>query len=302
MRLFSRWHLEPSRLDQGRESRAVSDFQQFKRLSVRPLGHVRQAIRKGVYCGQTAGLAPGKQQCNVAILPLDCAMDFFTYCFRNPRPCPLVHVSDAGDPIMRPLGHDIDIRTDIPQFNIYRDGRLIETVSDISDHWRDDLVSFALGCSFSFEDALLSRGFRLRHIERGRTVPMYRTNVQTRRAGAFWGPTVVSMRPFSPDDIDDVCEITGRYPYAHGEPIHIGNPERIGIENLEKPDWGDLPDVQDGELPAFWACGVTPQVALRNARPSLCITHAPGRMLICDLPNTGPDDNGSPVRDSSHGS
>ena len=273
----------------------MSEFQQFKRLTERPLRDIRLSIRSGDYRGQTAGLAPGKQQCNVAILPRAYAQDFFTFCFRNPKPCPLIHVSDAGDPIMHSLGHDIDIRTDVPQFNIFRDGKLTETVGDISPYWRDDLVTFALGCSFSFENALLSHGHRLRHVELGRTVSMYRTNVQTRKAGVFWGSTVASMRPFSPDDIKDVCEITSRYPHAHGDPIHVGNPAHIGIENIEKPDWGDVPDLQENELPAFWACGVTPQVALENARPSMCITHAPGRMLICDLPSTGPKVGDFPV-------
>ncbi len=253
-----------------------------------PPAEIRRALRENRYTGQTAGMALGKLQGNLAILPESHALDFTRFCQRNPKPCPLVGVSDTGDPSLPTLGRDIDIRTDLPRYNIYRDGEFSEQVSDIRDIWQDDFVAFVLGCSFSFEQALMSSGIRLRHIELGTTVPMFRTSIQTCPAGPFHGEMVVSMRPLPMSDAIRAIEITSRFPHAHGAPVHLGDPRAIGIEDLDRPDWGDPLEVAEGEAPVFWACGVTPQIAVRQARPPICITHAPGAMLITDLDISDP--------------
>ncbi len=260
------------------DASAIS-FADMRRM---PLAEARRAIREGRYRGQTAGIGLGRLQGNLAILPADYALDFFRYCQRNSKPCPLVGVSDTGNPIMTTLGTDIDIRTDVPGYNVYRNGEFDGQVTDITGLWRDDLVAFVIGCSFTFEDALIAEGIRLRHIEENRTVSMYRTNLETVPAGPFSGAMVVSMRPLAVADVVRACEITARFPQAHGAPVHFGDPAAIGIADLERPDWGEPTEMRPGEIPVFWACGVTPQVAVRAARPPLCITHAPGRMLITD--------------------
>ncbi|WP_417783056.1 putative hydro-lyase [Terasakiella pusilla] len=244
---------------------------------------VRQAIRSGEFTSDTAGLGGGYLQGNLAIMPAEYATDFLRFCQRNPKPCPLVGVSETGDPFLPTLGDDIDIRTDVPQYKIFKNGELIEQVTDIRDHWRDDLVTFVLGCSFSFEDALIAEGIEVRHITQCKTVPMFRTNIQTVKAGPFHGEVVVSMRSMSVSDAIRAIEITSRFQQAHGAPIHFGDPAAIGIKDVNKPDFGDPTEIKDGEVPVFWACGVTPQVAITNAKPSLCITHAPGHMLISDI-------------------
>ena len=251
----------------------------------------RVAIRAGRYARHTAGLASGVLQCNLVILPAALALDFMRFCQRNPRPCPLVGVSDDGDPLLRTLGDDIDVRTDAPRYNVYRDGALAEQRTDIAELWRDDLVSFALGCSFTFERALIAAGVEMRHIERDLTVPMFRTTLQTVPAGPFGGGMVVSMRPIRADDLDRVRALSARFPLAHGAPVHAGDPAAIGIDALDRPDWGDPVPVLEGEVPVFWACGVTPQNAVLRARPRLAITHAPGHMLISDVP----EDAESPI-------
>lgn len=259
---------------------ANAAFQELRRL---PRGEVRRAIRAGRYSGQTAGLCMGYLQGNVAVLPADYALDFFRFCQRNPKPCPLVGVSDTGNPAMFTLGRDIDIRSDVPRYNIYRDGTFAEQRMDIADLWTDDLVAFVLGCSFSFEEALIAEGIRLRHIEENTTVAMYRTNMETVPAGPFGGPVVVSMRPMRSIDAIRACAITARFPHAHGKPVHFGDPAQIGIADIDRPDWGEPPRFEADEVPVFWACGVTPQAAIQSARPPICITHAPGRMLITDI-------------------
>ena len=259
---------------------------QLNHLADASPAHVRDLIRQGEITGQTGGMALGFMQGNLAILPGDLALDFARYCQRNPKPCPLVGVSDTGDPILRTLGEDIDIRSDISSYNIYRDGELADTVTDITDLWRDDLVAFVLGCSFSFEEALLADGVPLRHLEQGYTVPMYRSNIETTPAGPFHGPNVVSMRPMSMVEAIQAVEVTARFPMTHGKPVHIGDPGVIGIDDLNQPAWGDMPDMRAGEVPVFWACGVTPQAAVMAAKPPFCITHKPGSMLITDLPSS----------------
>ena len=245
----------------------------------------RQAIRGGAYTGYTAGIAPGFVQANLCILPAKWAEDFLLYCQRNPRPCPLIARSDVGDPRLPTLSDDLDIRTDVPRYHIFRDGTFVEEVTDIHSYWRDDLVTFALGCSFSFEEALQEAGVRLKFLERNNVAAVYVTNVDTVPAGPFKGPLVVTMRAFAPADAIRAVQITSRFPNVHGAPVHLGNPGSIGVDLSRRYlDVGD-PEVADDELPVFWACGLTPQLAVKNARPPLCITHAPSSMLITDLRN-----------------
>ena len=245
----------------------------------------RAAIRSGDWTGHTSGLADGHVQGNVVILPALLADDFLRYCQRNPKPCPLLAVSEPGQARLPSLGAGIDVRTDLPRYRVWRDGVVAEEPTDISHLWRADLVTFVIGCSFSFEEALLQAGIPLRHIAQKRNVAMYRSNIATAPAGAFSGPMVVSMRPLKAADAIRAIQITSRFPNVHGAPVHIGDPAQIGIADLSATDYGDTVDVLPDELPVFWACGVTPQAAITQARPELCITHAPGAMLITDLLN-----------------
>lgn len=245
----------------------------------------RRAIRAGAHTGHTAGVAPGYVQGNLCILPREYAQDFHLFCQRNPKPCPLLAASAPGDPRLPSLAADLDIRTDVPSYRVFRDGEPVEDLHDIRHLWRDDLVAFVLGCSFSFEEALIEAGVPVRHIEQGRNVAMYLTNIDTAPAGPFRGKLVVSMRPFKPADAIRAIQITTRFPRVHGAPVHIGKPELIGIEDLARPWVGDATEVRADELPVFWACGVTPQSVVRNARPPLCITHTPGHMVVTDLTN-----------------
>lgn len=244
----------------------------------------RRMIRAGEYSGHTAGIAPEYVQGNLCILPRDLALEFAAFCQRNPKPCPLIGMGAPGDPSLPTLG-DIDIRTDVPRYRVFKDGKLVEEPTDIRKHWSDDLVTFVLGCSFSFEWPLLQEGIHLDHHERDTTVPMYRTNIDCIPAGRFKGKMVVSMRPFTPADAIRAVQITSRFPAVHGAPVHIGIPEAIGIADIARPDWGDPAIIESGQLPVFWACGVTPQVVIEAARPPICITHKPGSMLITDRKN-----------------
>ena len=244
---------------------------------------IRKAIRSGAHTGHTAGLAPGYLQCHLAILPEAYALDFLRFCQRNPKPCPVVGVSETGDPMLPTLGHDIDIRTDVPKYRVFRDGALAEEVTDITDLWREDLVTVALGCSFTFENALMRAGIPVRHVEQGRNVPMYRSNIALQPAGRFGGNMVITMRPIPEGRVEDAHKISARYPQAHGAPIATGDPGTIGIASLDAPDYGDPVDIRPGEVPVYWACGVTPQNVLLQAKLPLCITHSPGHMLIADV-------------------
>ena len=246
----------------------------------------RLAIRRNQHAGPTSGLAPGFVQANLAILPQALAQDFLQFCRLNPKPCPLIGVSAPGDPRVPALGDDVDIRTDLPRYRIWRNGALVEEPTDVLKWWRHDLVTFAIGCSFSFEEALLEAGIELRHMTCNCTVPMYRTSVETAAAGPFHGPLVVSMRPMKPADAIRAIQITTRFPSVHGAPVHIGKPELIGIKDLGRPDWGDAVPVHEDEIPVFWACGVTPQSVIMAVRPDFCITHYPGGMLVTDRRNT----------------
>lgn len=256
----------------------------YERLKSRPLGAQRDAIRAGAYRSHTAGLGQGYLQANLAIMPEAYALDFMRYCQRNPKPCPLTGVSDTGNPKMTTLGRDIDIRTDVPAYNVYRDGKLEGVTDDIRDIWREDLVAFALGCSFTFEQALMRAGIPVWHIQNDTTVPMFRSAIETVPAGPFAGKMVVSMRAVPEEQVADAVAISRRFPLAHGAPIHWGDPGEIGIDDITRPEWGDPAPVGPGEVPVFWACGVTPQVAIEAAGLPLCITHKPGHMLLTDVP------------------
>ena len=246
----------------------------------------RLRIRAGDFSGTTAGLAPGNVQANLVILPKELAHDFLRFAQANPKPCPVLAVSEPGNPRLPGLGEDLDIRSDLPRYRVWRRGELVEEPFDLFHVWRDDLVSFALGCSFSFEEALLQDGIELRHITSDVTVPMYRTSMATVPAGPFHGPMVVSMRPMTPANAIRAIQITTRFPAVHGAPVHIGKPELIGISDLMKPDYGDAVHIEENEIPVFWACGVTPQSVVAMAKPEFCITHYPGNMLVTDRRNS----------------
>lgn len=274
---------------------------------------VRQLIREGRWTGPTAGAAPGYAQANLVVIPKENAFDFLLFAQRNPKACPVIDVveprrgpvagpmdrstaapalSPSAEPFTAPsvspavspfVAPGADLRTDLPRYRIYRDGELAGEVTDATPLWRDDMVAFLLGCSFTFENALLKAGVPVRHIEEGRNVPMYVTDRQCRPAGAFAGPMVVSMRPVPADLVAKAIEVTAPYTGAHGAPVHVGNPAELGIADLARPDFGDAVTVRAGEVPVFWACGVTSQAALMQARLPLAITHAPGHMFITDL-------------------
>jgi uncharacterized protein YcsI (UPF0317 family) len=247
---------------------------------------VRRAARSGGFTAPTAGCAPGYLQANLVILPISAAADFRRFCEANPKACPLVSISEPGARMMPRLGADLDLATDVPRYCVWRDGALAEERTEVAALWRDDLVCFALGCSFSFEEALLQEGLPVRHVELGCNVPMFRTSVACTPAGPFAGPLIVSMRPFSPRDAVRAAAITRMFPCAHGAPVHIGDPGHLGIATLDRPDFGDPVPLRPGEIPVFWACGVTPQAALETARLPLAITHAPGHMLVTDFLNS----------------
>jgi uncharacterized protein YcsI (UPF0317 family) len=246
----------------------------------------RQLIRRGAHAGPTNGLAPGNVQANLAILPHKLAEDFMRFCQLNPKPCPLIGVSAPGDWRLPALGEDLDIRTDLPRYRVWRDGVIADEPTDLMRWWRDDLVVFAIGCSFSFEQALIEDGIELRHFTCNCTVPMYRTTIETMPAGPFHGPLVVSMRPMKAADAIRAVQITTRFPAVHGAPVHLAKPEAIGIKDIAKPDWGDPVPINDDEIPVFWACGVTPQSVIMAVKPDFCITHYPGAMLVTDRRNT----------------
>jgi uncharacterized protein YcsI (UPF0317 family) len=256
-------------------------------VTARSASHqARLDARSGAMTGPTANVAPGYVQGNLAILPKAMAEEFLRFCMRNPKPCPILAVSEPGDPRLPELGLDLDIRTDIPRYRVWKDGVLVDEPLDVRSVWRDDLVSFVIGCSFSFEEAMLDNGLPVRHIEQGCNVPMYRTNVPTQPAGRFSGPLVVSMRPLKPADAIRAIQVTSRFPSVHGAPVHFGDPAALGISDINRPDYGDPVQILPGEVPVFWACGVTPQSVVAAVKPEFCITHAPGHMLVTDLINS----------------
>ncbi|MEE7440388.1 Uncharacterized protein YcsI, UPF0317 family [Methylobacterium sp. UNC300MFChir4.1] len=245
----------------------------------------RRAIRAGRFRGHTSGLVPAHAQGNLMILPRAMAEDFHRFCQQNPKPCPILGVSRPGDRALPTLGTDLDLATDVPGYRVYEGGALVAELPDLTGVWRDDLVTFVLGCSFSFEAGLIEAGIPLRHVALGRNVAMYRTSIATQPSGPFHGPLVVSMRPMKAADAIKAVQVTARMPAVHGAPIHLGDPGLIGIRDLARPDFGDPVPIEPDEIPVFWACGVTPQAVAMAARLPLCITHAPGHMLITDLLN-----------------
>ncbi|MEM1110511.1 MAG: putative hydro-lyase [Pseudomonadota bacterium] len=248
---------------------------------------LRKEIRGGAFTGNTSGLAPGYVQCNLMILPADWALDFMGFCQQNPKPCPLVAASaQPGDAHIAALGEDLDIRTDVSGYRVFENGEEVASVDDVSEFWRDDLVVFAIGCSFSFEEALLADGLEIRNITEGLNVPMYDTGIPCAPSGRLSGNMVVSMRPFLAADAIRAIQICTRFPSVHGAPVHIGDPAQIGIADIARPEYGDAVSIKDGELPVFWGCGVTPQAVVAASRPPFCITHAPGKMLVTDLLNS----------------
>jgi uncharacterized protein YcsI (UPF0317 family) len=244
---------------------------------------VRLAARTGKLTGPTPGLALGFVQANLVVLPREWAFDFLLFCQRNPRPCPLLDVTEPGDPEPKHVAPGADVRTDLPCYRVWKNGELIEEPAHVNALWRYDLVAFLIGCSFTFENALLNAGLPLRHIEMGCNVPMYRTNRACRPAGRFHGQLVVSMRPLTPEQAIEATKICAHFPRAHGAPLHFGDPATLGIADINKPDYGDAVDIRPGEVPVFWACGVTPQAVAVATKPPLMITHKPGCMFVTDL-------------------
>ncbi len=246
---------------------------------------VRQLIREGRWTRTTSGLCLGYAQANMAILPKDLAFDFLLFAQRNPKPCPVLEVLDPGSPEPRRLAPGADVRTDLPKYRVYRYGVMEGEPTDIRTHWRDDFVTFLIGCSFTFEAGLVQAGIPVRHMELNRNVSMYITNIECEPAGTFHGPMVVSMRPIPAAQVAKAAQVSGRYPSVHGAPIHVGSPETLGVKDVGTPDFGDPPVFKPGEVPVFWACGVTPQTVAMTVKPEIMITHCPGHMFLTDIPN-----------------
>ncbi|WP_020671528.1 putative hydro-lyase [Amycolatopsis nigrescens] len=246
--------------------------------------HARALFRAGT-ASPTTGWAAGYTQTNLIAVPEDWADDLMAFCRQNPKPCPVLDVSAPGDP-GSVLADGADLRTDLPRYRIWEDGQLVDETADATEYWRGDLVAFSIGCSFTFETALAASGVPLRHVEQGRNVSMYVTNKQCRPAGRLHGPLVVSMRPIPAGLVDYAARISGAMPAVHGGPVHFGNPKALGIADLGAPDFGDPVHPEPGDVPVFWACGVTPQAALMASRPPFAITHAPGHMFVTDRRDT----------------
>jgi uncharacterized protein YcsI (UPF0317 family) len=228
----------------------------------------------------TAGWCRGWTQANLIAVPKALRYELLLFAHRNPRSCPVLDVGEPG--AWSTALFSGDLRTDLPGYRLYRDGAAVADLDDVVAHWRDDLVPFLIGCSFTFEGALLAAGVPVRHLEQGRNVPMYRTNVPSKPTGSLSGPLVVSMRPVPDELVETAVEVTGRYPLVHGAPVHAGDPAAIGIADLGRPDFGDAVDVREGETPLFWACGVTPQAAVMASGVEFAIGHLPGHMAITD--------------------
>ena len=246
---------------------------------------LRARIRRREHTGPTPGLALGYVQANLVVLPQTLAFDFLLFCQRNPKPCPVIDVTEAGSPVPTQCAPTADLRTDVPRYRLFKAGELVDEPADLNALWKPDAVAFLLGCSFTFESALLNAGLPIRHIEAGCNVPMYRTSIACKPAGVFAGPMVVSMRPMTPAQAIRAVQVCSRFPRAHGAPIHIGDPAVIGIHDIARPDFGDPVEIRPGEVPVFWACGVTPQAVALASKPPFMITHSPGHMFITDVPN-----------------
>ena len=245
----------------------------------------RNLVREGGHTGPTAGVCPGYAQANLVILPRELAYDFLLFAQRNPKSCPILEVSDTGSRYLKEIAPGADIAKDLPRYRVYEHGVMTGEYTDVSHLWREDLVSFLIGCSFSFEGELMEADVSVRHIEEGCNVPMYITNIPCQPAGVFRGNMVVSMRPLPYDQIVKSVLVTGSMPKVHGAPVHIGDPSAIGIGDIYQPDFGDSVTIRPGEVPVFWPCGVTPQAVLMASKPAFAITHAPGHMLVTDVKN-----------------
>mmetsp|Transcript_34321 Transcript_34321/g.63147 ORF Transcript_34321/g.63147 Transcript_34321/m.63147 type:complete len:328 (+) Transcript_34321:118-1101(+) len=245
----------------------------------------RQAVRSGRYTGPTNGCCPGFMQCNLVVLEESQAFDFLLFCQRNKKACPLIEVCDVGSPSAEAVAAGSDLRTDIPKYCIYRNGKLDAEVEDVTPYWPEKSVAFLIGCSFSYDGALLDNGIHLRSVEQNKNVPMYKTNIPCRSAGSLHGNIVVSMKPIKATDIAKEVEITSKFPHAHGGPLCIGCPDAIGINDMNNPEWGDSVDILPDEIPVFHACGITPQAVLMASGVSFAITHSPGHMFVTDLPS-----------------
>lgn len=257
----------------------------MKNLTLAKPFEVREYIRKGEIQKPTAGMCRGYAQGNLVVLPKELAYDFLLFAQRNPKPCPVLEVTDVGSTEFKTIAPGSNITTDIPKYRVYKKGILEGEYTDIKSFWKEDFVAFMLGCSFTFESALIEEGIGVRHIECGSNVPMYITNIKCKPAGKFFGPMVVSMRPIPLNKVVKVVQITSRYPDVHGAPVHIGDPGLIGIKDIDRPDFGDPVEIKDDEIPVFWACGVTPQAVAMKVKPEIMITHAPGHMFITDIKN-----------------
>ena len=245
---------------------------------------VRAAARSGQWRRATHGLARGYVQANMAIVPKRYAFDFMLFCQRNPKPCPVIDVTDPGDPEARFAAPGSDVRVDLPGYRVFRDGELVAEVSEITGYWRLDSVAFLLGCSNSMDDVLLEARIPQRHLESedGR-ISVYTSDIMCAPAGIFRGPVVVTMRPIPQNRLVDAISITARYPMAHGAPVHVGDPRAIGIDDLSRVGWGKYNELRHDDVPVFWACGVTPQAVAAKARIPEMITHAAGHMFVSDL-------------------
>lgn len=263
-------------------ARAVYAGLKDRRPEDEPAG-IRALCRIGKWTGPTAGLAPGKVQANLVILPGSWASEFARFCRLNPGPCPVLEILKKGDPVSAEAAPGADVRSDCPRYRIMNEGRWTAETPDIRDYWREDLVSFLLGCSFTFDWALRLEGCPVRHVEEKKNIPMYVTNIRCHPTERFSGPLVVSMRPMLPGQAQKAFRVSAGFPHAHGVPVHWGDPAKIGIRDIHRPDFGDSVTIKTDEIPVFWACGVTTQTVLEESKPPLAITHAPGHMLVTDL-------------------
>ena len=270
----------------GRKENKSITAQELSEQGILVPTEVRKLIREEKITGPTSGMCPGYAQANLVVLPKEYAYDFLLFTQRNPKSCPILEVSQAGDRLLRKIAPGADIATEIPRYRIYENGVMTGEYTNVESFWREDLVSFLIGCSFSFESELLEAGIEVRHISMGCNVPMYITNIECEPAGIFSGKMVVSMRPIPYGQLVKAVTVTEQMPKVHGTPIHIGDPSVIGIRDVNRPDFGDAVPIKPGEVPVFWCCGVTPQSVVMNVKPSFCITHALGHMLITDVKNT----------------
>lgn len=231
----------------------------------------------------TAGLCPDYVQANLAILPGAYAEDFAEFIRKNPKPCPLLEVITGDVPISKTIAPGSDITRDFPLYRVYRHGEPQEDIPDGSHLWTPDMAAFMIGCSLTFEASLVRGGIPLKHYEQNKRVPMYNTDIPCVPSALFYGNYVVSMRPVKRELVPLAVSITEKMDYAHGAPVQLGNPEEIGIFDIEHPDYGDPLEIADDEIPVFWACGVTAQAAAQQTKPEIMISHSPGYMLITDI-------------------